>query len=134
MARDLRQTTNLNNYPDRCNYYDTDFIDKNKMEVKPTPLGRFYKRDKVPFHWERVSVNGVFTSRKQFIGVIETTDHVEKIRPDMFVIDQTGMLFRVDTNIISDDENRSKNVGRRPCIKTTMTLIGVEQEELDDCE
>ena len=126
MARDLRQLNRLNSYPDRCKYYDAKFIDKNKLMPNAKPLGVFYKKDKVSFQWERVTINGIATSRKQFKGVIETMDYVADIRPDMYVVDQTGMLFIVGTPVISDDENRSKNIGRRPCIITTMTLIGIE--------
>ena len=126
MARDLRQTRSLNNYPDRCLYYDSTAVEHNKLKVDAQPLGRFYKKDKVSFHWEQITMNGELTTNKQFKGVIETMDHVEELRPDMYVKDQTGMLFRVTENLVSDDENRSKSVGTRPCIISTITLIGLE--------
>lgn len=129
MARDLRQTGRINDYPDLCYYYNSDAVDKNKLKQDSKPLGRFYKKDKVSFQWERISINGILTTRYQFKGVIETIDHVEDLRPDMYVVDQTGMLFIVSTNLISDDENRSKVVGNRPCIKSQITLIGVEQKD-----
>lgn len=129
MARDLRQTGRLNDYPDRCYYYDSLAVDKNKLKPDAKPLGRFYKKDKVSFQWERITINGVLTSRYQFKGVIETIDHVEDLRPDMYVVDQLGMLFIVASNLVSDDENKSKIIGTRPCITSQITLVGVEKKD-----
>lgn len=126
MARDLRQIgCNKNRYPDRCYLYGSEAIEKNKLVKDAKPICRFYKRDVKPFQWERPTVNGVASSRRQFVGVIETVDHVEQAKPDMFVVDQTGMLFIIVEPVISDDENKSKAIGKRPAIKTTMTLKGL---------
>lgn len=126
MARDLRQLYSFEDYPDRCYYYDSTAVKDNKLVPDAKPLGRFNKRDLISFQWERVTLNGVLTNRRQFIGTIETLDHVEDLRPDMYVKDQTGMLFLVVPPVISDDENRSKVVGSRPAIVTSMVLRGVE--------
>ena len=126
MARDLRQIGyNRNRYPDLCYLYDSTAVEKNKLVKDAKPICRFYKRDIKSFQWERVTVNGIASSRRQFVGVIETSDHVEQAKPDMYVVDQTGMLFIIDTPVISDDANKSKVIGTRPSIKTIMTLKGV---------
>lgn len=126
MGRDLRQIgCNRNDYPDRCYLYDSKAVNNNKLIQDVQPLCRFNKRDVKAFQWERVTVNGVATTRKQFIGVIETVDHVEDAKPDMYVVDQTGMLFIIVAPVVSDDANKSKVVGRRPTVVTTMTLRGL---------
>lgn len=126
MGRDLRQIGfSRNRYPDLCYLYDSHSVEKNKLIKDAQPICRFYKRDKVAFQWEYAQVNGITTSRKQFIGTIETVDHVEEVRPDMYVVDQNGDMFIVVPPVISDDANKSKVVGRRPTIKTTMTLRGL---------
>ena len=128
MPRDLRQIGfNKNNYPDLCYYYDSTAVNGNKLIKNSKPIGRFYKTDKVPFQWRRVIVNGVVTSAIEFIGTVETADDVSKLRPDMYVQDQTGVLFLVVAPVISDDANKSKVVGTRPTVITTMTLRGVVQ-------
>lgn len=127
MPRDLRQIGyNRNKYPDLCYLYDSSAIDHNKLVKDAKPICRFYKRDVKSFQWERVSIGGIVSTRKQFIGIIETADHVEDAKPDMYVVDPTGMIFIIDTPVISDDANESKVIGRRPTVITTMTLKGIE--------
>ena len=126
MARDLRQVgCQKNDYPDRCYLYDSDAVEHSKLVKDAQPICRFYKNDLVPFRWEFAKVNGITTSRKQFIGTIETLDHVEQARPDMYVVDQTGALFIIVPPIVSDDANKTKVIGTRPSIKTVMTLRGL---------
>lgn len=126
MSRDLRIIGARNIYTDRCYFYDSTAVDGNKLKQDAQPMGRFYKKDVQPFQWERMTVNGIATNRRQFIGTIETIDHVESLRPDMYVQDQTGMLFIVVAPVISDDLGRTKMVGTRPATRTTLTLRGVE--------
>lgn len=128
MGRDLRNIgANRNEYPDRCYYYGKEYVNNNKIVKDAEPLGRFYKRDKIPFQWRRIDIgNGTLSNDSHFIGTIETCDHVENLRVGMYVVDQTGMLFRVLSPITSDDANKSKVVGRRPSVITTFTLMGVE--------
>ena len=126
MARDLRHIgCSRNEYPDRCYLYDSKAVQGNLLVKEAKPICRFYKRDVKPFQWERPTINGVASSRKQFIGIIETIDHVEQAKPDMYVVDQTGMLFIIEAPVVSDDANKSKVVGTRPTVKTTMTLRGL---------
>ena len=126
MSRDLRQIGyNKNRYPDLCYLYDSTDVEKNKLKKDAKAITRFYKKDVVPFQWERITINGVVSSRLQFKGTIETLDNVQMAKPDMYVVDQTGTLFIIDTPVISDDANKSKVVGTRPTIKTTMILKGV---------
>ena len=128
MARDIRQVgCQRTDYPDRCYLYDSKAVDHNKLKKDAVAICRFYKTDVVSFHWEKIVINNMVTSRSQFIGTCETLDHVEEMRPDMYVVDQTGMLFIVVGPVISDDENASKNIGTRPKIKTTFTLRGLEE-------
>ena len=128
MGRDLRQIGfNRDNYPDKCYLYPSTAVDGNKLVKDAKPICRFYKRDLVSFQWERVVINGQHTKRCVFKGTIQTADHLEEARPDMYVLDNNGMLFRIDTPIISDDANESKVVGRRASVITTMTLIGEEK-------
>lgn len=128
MARDLRNIgANKNNYPDKCYYYDKKYVENNKLIKDAEPLGRFYKRDKISFEWRKIELaNGTLSSDLHFVGTIETCDHVEDLRVGMYVVDNLGMLFKVQSPIISDDANKSKVVGRRPSVITTMTLMGVE--------
>lgn len=126
MARDLRVIgCNRNNYPDRCYLYDSNSVKDNKLVMDAQPICRFYKRDLVSFQWQKMSYNGVVSTRKEFVGTIETMDHVEMAKPDMFVVDQTGALFIIDSPVVSDDANESKVVGRRPTVRTTMVLRGL---------
>ena len=126
MGRDLRQIGyGKNRYPDCCYLYDSSAVEHNKLVKDAQPVCRFYKRDVVAFQWEYATVNGITTSRKQFVGTIETLDNVSEARPDMYVTDQTGALFIIIPPVVSDDANKSKVVGTRPTIKTTMTLRGL---------
>lgn len=126
MARDLRVIGyNRNNYPDRCYLYDSAAVNNNKLVKDAKPICRFYKRDLVSFQWQRASDNGYVSSRKEFVGTIETMDHVEMAKPDMYVVDQTGALFIIDSPVVSDDANESKVVGTRPTVRTTMVLKGI---------
>lgn len=126
MSRDLRMIGfNRNAYPDYCYLYGSDAVDDNKLVKDAKMICRFYKKDAVPFHWERISVNGIVTNEKQFIGTIETADHIEEARPDMFVVDQTGALFVIDEIPMSDDLDRTKVVGTRPAVVTRLVLRGV---------
>lgn len=127
MGRDLRVIgSNRNNYPDRCYLYDSKAVQGNKLVQDAQPICRFYKRDLVPFQWQRPTINGVVSARSEFLGTIETNDHVEQVKPDMFVVDQTGMIFIVCEPVVSDDANNSKVIGTRPTIRTTMVLKGLE--------
>lgn len=128
MARDLRNiNANRNNYPDRCYYYGKEYVNHNKLVEDAKPLGRFYKTDVDPFKWTKIDLgNGTLSNDNHFIGTIETCDHVENLRVGMFVVDQTGMLFIVESPIVCNDANKSKVVGRRPSVVTTITLRGVE--------
>lgn len=127
MARDLRQIGfNRNKYPDRCYLYDSHAVKQNKLVKDAEPICRFYKTDVVPFQWEKAKAgNGSFNSRKQFVGTIETADHMEQAKPDMYVVDQTGTLFIIDNAVVSDDLNRTKVVGTRPAVITRMVLKGL---------
>ena len=126
MPRDLRQIgSNRNLYPDRCYLYDSTAVNNNKLVKDATPICRFYKTDVIPFKWQRATINGVVTNRKEFVGTIETTDHLEQARPDMYVVDQTGALFIIDDIPMSDDANKSKVVGTRPTVKTHLVLKGL---------
>lgn len=126
MARDLRQLSGRNQYPDRCYYYDSTAVENNKLVKDAQPLGRFYKRDVIPFQWERPIINGI-SSNRQFAGTVETLDKVD-IKPDMFVIDNTGTLFLVVEPVVSDDMNRGKVIGTRPQVKTTFKLVGLVED------
>ena len=126
MARDLRQVGyNRNRYPDKCYLFDSTAVNNNKLVVNAQPLTRFYKRDIVPFQWGRAVIDGVVTNRKQLVGTIETSDHLEMARPDMYVLDQTGTLYIIEGPIVSDDADKSKVVGTRPTIITKMVLKGL---------
>ena len=126
MARDLRQVGyNRNSYPDKCYLYDSSAINNNKLIKDAKPICRFYKTDIIAFGWKRITVNGVLTTRKEFTGTIETTDHIEQARPDMYVVDQTGTIFIIDDIPSSDDDNSSKVVGTRPKIVTRLVLKGL---------
>lgn len=128
MPRDLRQIGfGKNRYPDKCYLYDSSAVSHNKLVKDAKAICRFYKRDKVPFQWQRATVNGIVSSALEFIGTIETIDHLEAVRPDMFVVDQTGTLFIIVAPVVSDDADKSKVVGTRPTVKTTMTLRGVSK-------
>lgn len=127
MARDLRQVGfNRNNYPDKCYLYPSSAVDHNKLVKDAQPICRFYKKDVISFQWERIVIGGNLSNSWHFVGTIETADHLEKARPDMFVVDNTGMLFKIDAPLVSDDANESKVVGTRPTVITTMKLVGVE--------
>jgi len=128
MARDLRQLKGKNNYPDRCYYYSSTAVENNKLVKDAQPLGRFDKKDLISFQWERPTINGIVSSVVQFIGTVETLDHVENLRPDMYVVDNTGMLFIVVAPVISDDDNRGKVLGSRSQFTTTFKLRGLESE------
>lgn len=128
MPRDLRQVGfNRNCYPDRCYLYDSSAVNNNKLVQDATPICRFYKTDVIPFQWEKAKVNGITSSRQQLIGTIETADHVEAARPDMYVVDQTGALFIIADAVVSDDNDKSKVVGTRPSAVTRMVLRGISK-------
>lgn len=124
--RDLRNIRcNRNNYPDLCYYYDSTAVEKNKLVKDAKPLGRFYKRDVVPFQYER-QTDGVLANVDQYVGTVRTCDIVD-IRPDMYVKDQTGTLFIVVAPVICDDANESKMLGTRPSVVRTFQLRGISK-------
>lgn len=126
MGRDLRIVGyNRNVYPDRCWLYGSEAVKNNKLVKDAKPICRFNKKDIVPFKWERATVNGIVTATKQFVGTIETSDHVEEARPDFFVVDQTGALFIIVEIPMSNDLDRTKVVGTRPAVITRMVLKGI---------
>lgn len=126
MPRDLRQVGyNRNRYPDKCYLYDSSAVNNNKLVKDAQPICRFYKTDIIPFQWQKATINGIVTARKEFVGTIETVDHVEQAKPDMYVVDQTGTLFIIDSAVVSDDANRTKVVGTRPSVVTRMVLKGI---------
>ena len=126
MPRDLRQVGyNRNRYPDKCYLYDSSAVRNNKLVKDATPICRFYKTDVIPFQWQRVTIDGVVTKAQEMVGTIATVDHVEMAKPDMYVLDQAGILYIIDSAVVSDDANQSKVVGTRPTIKTTMVLKGL---------
>ena len=129
MGRDLRNIgANRNKYPDICYYYDKENVKNNVLMKNAKPLGRFYKTDVEAFAWKYQSLgNGQLSTSMAFEGKIETCDNVRDLRPDMYVKDQTGMLFVIVPPVISDDANRSKVIGTRPTVKTIMTLRGLER-------
>lgn len=129
MARDLRVIgANRNNYPDKCYLYGKEYINNNKVVEGVEPLTRFYKRDVVSFEYRRLDLgNGTLSSDYHFIGTIETTDHLEMARVGMYVKDQTGMLFVIESPLVCDDANKSKVVGTRPTVKYTLRLRGIER-------
>lgn len=125
MARDLRNIgSNRNNYPDVCYLYDSIAVENNKLVEDVTPICRFRKKDVIPFQWQLATINGIVTTRKEFVGTVESCDHLEMLRPDMYVVDQTGSLFIVVSPVVSDDANKSKVIGTRPSVITRFTLKG----------
>lgn len=124
MGRDFRASNQ--GYPDRCYFYPSTAVNNNKLVANAQPLGRFYKRDTIPFAWRRITIQSTLTSETQYVGTIETHDNVAKIRPGMFVLDQTGTLFVVDEIPQDNDYNESKEIGTRPLRKTIMVLRGFE--------
>lgn len=128
MARDLRAIgTNRREYPDKCYYYDKNYINGNVVNKEAQPLGRFYKKDVVSFQWQKLDMgNGLFSNDNYFMGTIESKDHLENLRVGMYVKDNTGMIFKVLSPLVADDENKSKSVGTRPVFTYTIRLMGVE--------
>jgi hypothetical protein len=126
MGRDLRASNQ--GYPDKCYYYPSNAVNGNKLVPDAKPIGRFYKRDLIPFAWRRITQNNL-TIETQYIGTIETHDNVWKIRPGMFVLDQTNMLFVVNEIPQDNDYDSSKEIGTRPLRKTIMVLRGFESNE-----
>lgn len=58
---------------------------------------------------------------------IETVDDCSDIRDGMYVVDDNGTLFRIVRIVSDDDENRSKQVGRRAVHVIRMELKAVEE-------
>lgn len=122
--RDLRNIRcNRNNYPDLCYFYGSEAVDNNKLVKDAKPLGRFYKRDIVAFQYERKN-DEIVMSIDRYVGTVQTCD-IADIKPDMFVVDQTGTLFIVEAPVICDDANTGKMLGTRPSIVRTFKLRGV---------
>ena len=124
MARDLR--TSIADMPDRCWLYSSTCVENNQLVKDAKPITRFNKTDIVPFAWKRITINGNLTNARHLIGTIQTNDNVWQARPDMFIKDQTGMLFIIDEISADNDENKSKNIGTRPVHVMTMVLRGLE--------
>lgn len=129
MPKDLRVIgANRNKYPDRCYLYDSKTVNGNTLIQEAQPLCRFNKRDVVPFTWKRPTINGIVSTRREYMGTVETVDKLPKIQPDMIVKDQNGMIFIVVEPVITDDANESKVIGTRPTVKTTFTLRGLQNK------
>lgn len=124
MARDLRMSIADN--PDRCWLYPSTCVENNQLVKDAQPITRFNKTDIVPFAWKRITINGNLTNARHLIGTIQTNDIAWQARPDMFIKDQTGMLFIIDEISADNDENKSKNIGTRPVHVMTMVLRGLE--------
>jgi hypothetical protein len=126
MGRDLRASNQ--GYTDKCYFYPSNAVNNNKLVPDAKAIGRFYKRDIVPFAWRRITQNNL-TSETQYLGTIETHDNVWKIRPGMFVLDHTGKLFVVNEIAQDNDDALSKELGTRPLRKTIIVLRGFEAHE-----
>ena len=58
---------------------------------------------------------------------IETVDDCSDIREGMYVVDDTGKLFRIVRIPSDDDENKSKQIGTRAVHVTVMELKAIEE-------
>lgn len=125
MARDLRM--GIQDYPDKCYYYDSKSIDGTQLAKESKPLGRFNKRDIVSTSRNQALMGDNVRVPHESVQTIETVDDCTDIRDGMYVIDDNGTLFRIVRIVSDDDENRSKQVGRRAVHVIRMELKAIEE-------
>ena len=125
MARDLRM--GIQDYPDRCYYYDSSSVDGSTLSKEAVALGRFNKRDVIPTARGQAKMGDNAIVQHEVTQTIETVDDCSDIRDGMYVVDDNDTLFRIVRIVSDDDENRSKQVGRRAVHVIRMELKAVEE-------
>jgi hypothetical protein len=125
MARDMR--VGIQDYPDRCYYYDSKSIDGTQLAKDAIALGRFNKRDIIPTSRGQAKMGDNVLVPHEVVQTIETVDYCPDIRDGMYIVDDNGTLFRIVRIPSDDDENKSKQVGRRAVHTTKMEIKAIEE-------
>lgn len=125
MARDLRM--GIQDYPDKCYYYANNCVDGAQLVKDATPLGRFNKRDIIPTSRGQAKMGDGAYAPHEINQMIETVDDCTDIRDGMYIVDDNGILYRIVRITSDDDENKSKQVGRRAVHIIRMELKAIEE-------
>ena len=99
---DYRRGEDRSDYTDRCRCFKRDQTTlENIKKGDGVSFATFYKKDLVPFGYQKVW-NGDHTSAATFFqGTVQTLDDVSALRPDDFVENEDGEVYRVIAPIIS---------------------------------
>lgn len=96
---------------DRNKYYKAKYVNNMKLTAEAEMTGVFYSTDEEPVH-KSVVVNGS-TRHKQIRVKIKTTDFVEDLDPDDYVLyGGDGLLYIVEDVYIKDISDEAKPYAR----------------------
>lgn len=105
---------------DRNIYYKRTYIDNMKLIKGAVAEGVFYSTDKVSFSEQTMAVGNMKKTMK--LVTIETTDSIDDLQVDDFVLyGGDGQIYIVE-NIIAEDYNSSKEFSNRPSFRKEIRL------------
>jgi hypothetical protein len=100
------------NKVDRNKFYKREYVDNMKLVVGAIAQGVFYSTDKVAFSEQTMAVGNMKKTMK--LITIETTDTIDNLEVDDFVLyGGDGQIYIVDS-IIAEDHNPAKEFSNRP--------------------
>jgi hypothetical protein len=105
---------------DRNIYYKRDYVDNMKLIKNATAQGVFYSTDKVSYNEQTMAIGNIKKTMK--LITIETTDSINDLQVDDFVLyGGDGQLYIVD-NIMVEDFNSAKEFSKRPSFRREIRL------------
>jgi hypothetical protein len=105
---------------DRNKFYKREYVDNMKLVVGAIAQGVFYSTDKVAYSEQTMAVGNMKKTMK--LITIETTDTINNLEVDDFVLyGGDGEIYIVD-NIIAEDYNVSKEFSKRPSFRKEIRL------------
>lgn len=105
---------------DRNIYYKRTYVDNMKLTQGAVAQGVFYSSDKVAYSEQTMAVGNMKKTMK--LVTIETTDTINDLEVDDFVLyGGDGQLYIVD-NIVAEDYNQAKEFSNRPSFRREIRL------------
>jgi hypothetical protein len=105
---------------DRSIYYKREYVDNMKLIKGAVAQGIFYSTDKVAYSEQTMAVGNMKKTMK--LITIETTDNINDLEVDDFVLyGGDGEIYIVD-NIVAEDFNPAKEFSNRPSFRKEIRL------------
>jgi hypothetical protein len=105
---------------DRSIYYKREYVDNMKLIKGAVAQGIFYSTDKVAYSEQTMAVGNMKKTMK--LITIETTDNINDLEVDDFVLyGGDGEIYIVD-NIVAEDFNPAKEFSNRASFRKEIRL------------